>query len=156
MGFKKGNMHYMSSLADSSFVTSGVFTPILLDEFLDPNVGQVYIKQVGRYTLIGGLLTFSLNLEMDDLGSLDPGQLGSAANIGNLPMTVGTGPSAQAVSGYGADLLKGNDRSLTARCVQGQTYMEMRLWADAANNRRLIIAELTRTSVLEFSGAYPI
>jgi len=153
MGFKKGNMHYMSSLINSSLVTSGTFIPTLLDDALDPNLGQLYTKALGAYTVIGGLLIFHVNIVMDDLGSL---VLADGAKVGNLPFVVAAGPASQASSGYGADLAIGNDRSMTGRCVEGTQHLEIRLWADASGNRNMAIFDMTRTSVLELSGAYPI
>ncbi len=152
MAINKNSFKHSQSLAVPSLVSTGMFDPVLLDDALDPNNGQVYTEAIGRYVIIAGLITFSVNMALSSLGSLN---IGHVAKIGGLPYIVGVGPAAQAISGYAENLAADDDASVSARCVQGSTHFELRTWSDASGIQPFLIFSLKQNSVLQFSGAYP-
>ncbi len=153
MGFSNGMLSLPQIVSNSASVNSGVFTPVLLDSALDPNLGQTYLLQLGRFTTLEGFVTLTVNLIMDDLGSLS---LGDPAAIGGLPFPVGPGPAPQAMSGYAQDIFSDTTTSLVGTFDVGNTHMDIKRWFSGFGSETHPIGFLTRSSVLQFSGAYQI
>jgi len=137
----------------SGGVSSGSWTPTLMDNSNSDAEAQTYIGQEGRYTKIGDVVYISGKIIMLDLGTLTVGQ---QAKIGGLPFTAESSSGHPGVIniGFASDLNITANQSVTAEVEDGATRILLHLWDLATGTSNLLISELSADGGLDFAGFY--
>lgn len=81
---------------EAARIESGTFLPLLMGSALDPDAGQTYNVQLGRYTRIGDRVFFDIDIDMQTMGTL-PGT--GPINIGGFPYPIAPGTIGTTVVG---------------------------------------------------------
>lgn len=129
-------------------VTDGNWTPTIVDENLNPNEGQQYVEQTGRYTRIGREVFFEGRVRMSNRGGLS----GSRVYIGGLPFTA-AGPGC-ALVGAGTGLVNVSDESITG-VVEGNA-IRLKVWSGITGTPDLSVDKISGAVDLTFTGRYTV
>lgn len=134
---------------------SGTWTPVLVDNSLNPSEGQTASVAVGRYQKTGNTVYFTGRINMSSLGTLNVTQ--SAAIIG-LPYTSNPQTSLHNVVnfGFGANLNMATASALVGTIGDNASHINIRKWDAVTGTSSLAISEITATGQLIFSGTYII
>lgn len=132
----------------------GEFTPVLLDATGIANKGQTYYEQAGEYTRIGRVLTFSLRLRPNSLGTLN---LKHGVRVGGLPFPSATSITHQSVFlGEASKLDPPPLGALTGVITTGKDYILLARWQDQTGTVGFPLEHLNRYSQISISGFYTV
>lgn len=132
----------------------GTFTPTLMDSTLDgTGESQTYTIQVGRYTKVGRVVYFYIDIEASSIGTLTTTQ---RANIGGLPFTNAAGIDPSIAIGYGDSLVVTANQVVTGRVAAGVSYIVLAIWDAAAGTSDFLISGYSAGGRLVLSGHYQV
>ena len=133
----------------------GLFTPVLLDNSNDTGEGQVYSKQVGRFTRIGNRCFFDIRIRTTDIGTLTGGD---QAKVGGLPFPAKnvTDYNASVSCGLAQLITLGAVSTIVGRISANESEIRLGKFDSVNGTSNMTITEWTTTGDIAVSGSYEI
>lgn len=127
------------------------FTPTIVDTSLSNAEGQTYATQIGKYTRIGNVVHFSINILITSIGTLS-GQV----YIDGLPYAPETSAPSAVQVGLGTSLAIVAGQAVTgyATVVSSSNVIRLMIWDSAAGTSLLTASQLSAGGALFLSGHY--
>lgn len=130
----------------------GSWTPTLQDSSFSDAEGQAYVSQLGQYTKIGRLVTFSAFLHLSSIGTLTAGD---PAYLAGLPFTVSS-QDGSAIVGGGVQLAVLAGTNVTGVIEGTFTRIALQLWDAAAGVTALLVSEVSADGIFRIAGHYEV
>lgn len=131
------------------------WTPVLLDDTLNPSEGQTYASRYGTFNRVGNKVHFKCSIQMSGLGTLTTAQ---TVRIGGLPFVASSAANSQsAVSvGFAANISTAAANALAGYIGVGADYINITKFSATTGSTNFIISELTASGYLMVSGSYVV
>ncbi len=154
MGVQINGVEQISGFGDYE---EGIFTPQIADNNLNGSgESQAYTTQIGRYTKVGQLVTFSLTLIPSSLGCLATCE---RARIVGLPFTSATvsGHLFSLTVGFGSSLAVANaTENVAANMGSNKAHMDLYVWDATGGTSNLPLSEFTADGNIYVAGSYEV
>lgn len=131
----------------------GEWTPNIWDNSQSSSEGQVYTRQVGRYTRIGRVVLFECEVVISDLGTLTTTQ---SVSVGPLPVNASSvfGLNYSVSVGQASSLNLPAANALSGYIGSGGNRINVIVWDSTQGYTGLAISELSVDGTLSISGHY--
>ena len=131
------------------------WTPILLDDSLNPSEGQTVTSSTGTFSRVGNRIYFKGFIQMSSLGGLTTAQ---TARLGGLPFTSSSASNTQSsISvGYATGLALSGVSSLSGYVGVGVNYITLQKFSSTSGTQNLTVGEISSSGSIMFSGSYSV
>lgn len=144
---------YQRASTPPDAITTGTWTPIIMDSALNPGLGQTYSAQNGTYMKIGRSVWYQGRVALSSKGSMTPA---FSVVLGGLPFTssgVVNERGNVAISKAANMIITAGD-AVSGYVMNNATYAYLQNWTVATGTQDLTVAEINNTFDIFFTGYY--
>lgn len=131
--------------------STGSFTPTIQDASLSNAEGQTYTEQTGRYIKIGSLVHYWVDITVNSLGALTPGD---QVIIAGMPFTCNSTIRCASTVAIGSSLNISAGSAVSAYVFLGSTNLILNKWSATTGTTLLTVGELSAGGRILIAGSY--